>query len=134
MPSRRQAEAPRAASGAPLRGGGAGSRTSARIAHEKPRTAAASRESKPAHVDPDQLYRDGARLFLAGELDQARRAFLGAIAASPRFAPAHRGLGLVYERTGDKQRAIRSLQTYLRLSPSAADADATRTRLDRLRR
>jgi regulator of sirC expression with transglutaminase-like and TPR domain len=56
------------------------------------------------------------------------------VALAPRFAPAHRGLGLVHERVGETALAIRALQTYLRLSPGAPDAAAVRARIERLRR
>jgi len=85
-------------------------------------------------ASPDELYREGARLYVAGRFDEARRKFQAALAASPRFAPAHRGLGLIYERSGDAAQAARSFQSYLRLAPGAADAAAIRARLGRLRR
>ena len=84
-------------------------------------------------ADPAELYREGARLYVDDKLDAARRKFQGAVNVSPRFAPAHRGLGLVYERAGQKARAIRAFQTYLRLAPDAADAANIRARLERLR-
>ena len=84
--------------------------------------------------NPDDLYREGARLYLAGDLDLARRKFHTALQISPRYAPAYRGLGLVHERAGDEARAIRALQTYLRLSPDARDADMVRARIERMRR
>jgi hypothetical protein len=92
-----------------------------------PRTAAGSAGN------PADLYREGARLYLAGNIAAARGKFQAALSASPRFAPAHRGLGLVYERSGQKAKAVRSLQTYLRLAPSARDAASIRARIDRLR-
>jgi hypothetical protein len=90
-------------------------------------------EPAPA-ANPDDLYRDGARLYLDGKLDEARRKFQTAIDSAPRFAPAHRGLGLVYERMGQKGRAIRSWQAYLRIAPGAADAELIRARIERLSR
>ncbi|HKE16506.1 MAG TPA: tetratricopeptide repeat protein [Kofleriaceae bacterium] len=113
-----------------------------RATRRAPRASAAGR-GKPAevraahrHVDatPDQLYRDGARLYLDGNLDDARRKFQTAVDIAPRFAPAHRGLGLVYERAGQKALAIRSWQTYLRIAPDAPDAALIRARLERLGR
>ena len=61
-------------------------------------------------------------------------ALYSAIEASPRFAPTHRGLGLVHERAGQKALAVRSLETYLRLSPGAPDEAAIRARIERLSR
>jgi regulator of sirC expression with transglutaminase-like and TPR domain len=83
---------------------------------------------------PDELYRDGARLYLDGKLDEARRVFQTAVDLAPRFAPAHRGLGLVYEREGQRARAIRSWQAYLRIAPDAPDAPLIRARIERLSR
>jgi TolA-binding protein len=90
---------------------------------------------EPAPVaNPDDLYRDGARLYLDGKFEEARRKFQTAIDTAPRFAPAHRGLGLVYERMGHTGRAIRSWQAYLRIAPGAADAELVRARIERLSR
>ena len=101
----------------------------------RPRPAPARKLTTPEPAaSPDDLYRDGARLYLDGKLDEARRKFQTAIDSAPRFAPAHRGLGLVYERMGQKGRAIRSWQAYLRIAPGAADADLIRARLERLTR
>ncbi|HUS67532.1 MAG TPA: tetratricopeptide repeat protein, partial [Kofleriaceae bacterium] len=67
-------------------------------------------------------------------LSDARARFQAALKISPRYAPAHRGLGLVQERSGQTARAILSLETYLRLAPRAADAAAIRARINRLRK
>jgi eukaryotic-like serine/threonine-protein kinase len=93
---------------------------------------AARKAARRGSASPDDLYRDGARLYLDGKLDQARRKFQAALALAPRFAPGHRGLGLVYERMGQTDRAIRSWQAYLRISPEADDAKIIRARLRRL--
>jgi hypothetical protein len=91
-----------------------------------------ARKARRRLADPDELYSAGARLYLDGKLDQARRKFQAALALAPRFAPGHRGLGLVYERMGQTDRAIRSWQAYLRIKPEAADAKIIRARLRRL--
>jgi hypothetical protein len=88
---------------------------------------------RSAFADPQDLYREGARLYVAGSLEQARRTFENAAAVSPGFAPAYRGLGLVHERMGRKGRAIHSFETYLRLAPNARDAGAVRSRIESLR-
>ncbi len=67
------------------------------------------------------------------DLETARHKFAAATRADPGYAAAYRGLGLVYERAGDKRRAIRALKKYLRLSPGAPDAESVRQRLARLR-
>jgi serine/threonine-protein kinase len=95
--------------------------------------AQARKAARRAAADPAELYSEGARLYVRDDLVQARRKFQKAVNVSPRFAPAYRGLGLVYERAGDKARAIRSFQNYLRLAPYAPDVNNIRARLERLR-
>jgi regulator of sirC expression with transglutaminase-like and TPR domain len=51
------------------------------------------------------------------------------IQASPGYAPAWRGAGLVYEKIGDKAAARAAFQRYLQLAPSAPDAAGIRARL-----
>ncbi len=84
-------------------------------------------------ANPAQLYKEGAQLTLAGKLPEAQKKYIAALRVSPGFAPALRGLGLVYEKSGQKGKAIKSLQAYLRLAPKAADAAAIRARIERLR-
>jgi regulator of sirC expression with transglutaminase-like and TPR domain len=96
---------------------------------------AAGAGSSPAAptASPSQLYKEGAQLTLAGKLAEAQKKYIAALRISPGYAPALRGLGLVYEKSGQKAKAIKSLQAYLRLAPKAADAAAIRTRIERLR-
>ncbi|HEU5057761.1 MAG TPA: tetratricopeptide repeat protein, partial [Kofleriaceae bacterium] len=84
-------------------------------------------------ASPAQLYKEGAQLTLAGKLAEAQKKYIAALRVSPGYAPALRGLGLVYEKSGQKAKAIKSLQAYLRLAPKAADAAAIRARIERLR-
>ena len=93
---------------------------------------AGSAPAAPA-ASPSQLYREGAQLTLAGRLAEAQKKYIAALRISPGYAPALRGLGLVYEKSGQKAKAIKSLQAYLRLAPKAADAAAIRARIERLR-
>jgi len=92
-------------------------------------------ETAPAapSASPAQLYKEGAQLTLAGKLPEAQKKYIAALRVSPGYAPALRGLGLVYEKSGQKAKAIKSLQAYLRLAPKAADAGAIRARIERLR-
>ncbi len=78
------------------------------------------------------LYKDGLGKFVAGDTRGAISRFQDAVKRDPRYAPAHRGLGMAYERTGDRSRAARSFRTYLALAPDAADAAQIRARLGKL--
>ncbi|HEU5060214.1 MAG TPA: tetratricopeptide repeat protein, partial [Kofleriaceae bacterium] len=94
---------------------------------EKPRAAPAA--SGPS---ADELYRDGTRLYLKGQLAEARKKYESALAQNSRYPAAHRGLGFVYQRLGDRARALRHLKRYLELSPRAGDAAEVKKRIDAL--
>lgn len=49
------------------------------------------------------------------------------------IAPAHRYLGGIYSGKRDYKRAAEELETYLKLSPKAADAERTRAAIKELR-
>ena len=75
-------------------------------------------EQAPAHcLRGDILRRRGAE----GDLPQAADHFRRALAQDAHLADAHRGLGLVCFKLGDKAAARTSLQRYLELAPAAAD-------------
>lgn len=67
--------------------------------------------------------------MLRGDFAVALARFDDATAASPRYAPAFRGKGLLLERMGRKQDAAKAFQQYLKLDPDARDADKIRARL-----
>ena len=69
--------------------------------------------------------------LLDSSLASAERyaAFKQAIAIKRGYAPAYRGLGFVYQRLGQKAKAIANLQKYLELSPGAKDARSVRDRI-----
>jgi serine/threonine-protein kinase len=54
------------------------------------------------------------------------------LAANPSYAPTWRGLGLVFEKLGEKDQARAAFKRYLQLAPSAGDADQIRARMERL--
>ncbi len=72
---------------------------------------------------------EAVRLFVGGNLGEAEAKLKSALAADPSYAAAHRGLGLVYERAGNRSQAARHLRRYLKLAPKAPDAEAMRKRL-----
>lgn len=91
---------------------------------------------KPVVEDPrsaEQLTAEASRKFLAGELATAKNLYKAALRKEPRYAPAHRGLGLVYEKLGRKSSAVDAFERYLKLAPNAEDAEVIRQRIERLR-
>ena len=80
----------------------------------------------------DEQARRGTERYLAGDFRAAEAAYKQAIAIDRGFAPAYRGLGFLYQRTGSTTKAIEALRTYLRLSPNAKDGAAVRKRLQQL--
>lgn len=54
------------------------------------------------------------------------------LAGNPNYAPTWRGLGLVFEKMGEKDQARAAYKRYLQLAPNAGDADQIRSRLERL--
>ncbi len=97
---------------------------------EKPRaaTAAAAAPGQSA----DELYREGTKLYLTGHLADARKKYESALAQNSRYPAAHRGLGFVYQRMGDRAKALKHLKRYLELSPRAGDAAEVKKRIDAL--
>ena len=61
-----------------------------------------------------------------GNLKGALSRFLEAMKTNPHYAPAFLGLGKVYEKMGDKPKALESYRRYLDELPSAKDAGEAR--------
>ncbi|UJR86124.1 serine/threonine-protein kinase [Sandaracinus amylolyticus] len=80
-----------------------------------------------------ELVREAQRALLRGEVPRARDLYREATGAAPRDGAAWRGLGLASERMGLTPEAIQAYERYLRIAPSAGDADAIRERIARLR-
>ncbi len=83
-----------------------------------------------AAVDPrsDALRGNLAEAYrAAGDRERARREFEAVLRRNPSYAPAHYGLGLLYDDDrGDRRRAIEHYRRYLALAPEAADANQVR--------
>jgi eukaryotic-like serine/threonine-protein kinase len=79
------------------------------------------------------LYKEGLKKFVAGDTEGAIALFDKSKAKDSGYAPTYRGLGMAYEKRGDRKRAAKAFETYLRLAPNASDAASIRTRLERLR-
>ena len=79
-----------------------------------------------------------------GEFYLRRKDYRGAVSrfqealhSDPDYAPAYLGLGRVYEKTGEPEKALQSYQKYLDLLPSDKDAEqakGVRRAMERLRR
>ena len=80
------------------------------------------------------LYDEGSDLFVQGKIDEASKRFKEAIAVDHRHAPAFRGLGLVYQAQGKKDKAVGAFEKYLQLRPDADDASSIRARIEKLKR
>ena len=96
--------------------------------HREPAGAAPEKDKRTAA----ELYDEGADLFVQGKASAAKDRFKQAIVADSHFAPAFRGLGLVYAAEKRREKARKSFERYLELRPDAGDADAIRKRIEQL--
>ena len=80
-----------------------------------------------------QLVNQGHELAVKGpkSAKKAIEAYRKALTFDPDLASAHKGLGSVLMREKEVKVAIKHYQTYLKLKPDAADADAVRAILDK---
>jgi Protein tyrosine and serine/threonine kinase len=83
-------------------------------------------------VDPATAYKSGLQQYARGDTTGALATFRGSLSSNPGYAPTWRGIGLVYEKLGNKGQARSAFKRYLQLSPGANDADQIRDRLERL--
>ena len=113
------------------------SKSSASSSRRKHDSASSSSPDKDKDKDKekksaDQLYEEGADLFVQGKASAAKDRFKEAIAADSHYAQAFRGLGLAYSAEGKRDKAKKSFERYLQLRPGASDADAIRKRIEQL--
>ena len=85
-----------------------------------------------AKTDVESAYRQGLQLFARGDTSGALASLRTSLAGNPNYAPTWRGLGLVFEKMGEKDQARAAYKRYLQLAPGAGDADQIRGRLERL--
>jgi serine/threonine-protein kinase len=78
------------------------------------------------------LEREATSALARGLLPHAIELYRDATQADPSYAPSWRGLGIANERLSRAQDARRAYERYLRLAPSAPDADTIRRRVDGL--
>ncbi|HEU4733333.1 MAG TPA: tetratricopeptide repeat protein [Kofleriaceae bacterium] len=83
-------------------------------------------------IDPATAYRNGLQQYARGDTSGALATFRSSLSSNPRFAPTWRGIGLVYEKMGNRGQARSAFKRYLQLAPDAGDAEQIRERLERL--
>ncbi len=89
--------------------------------------------TKPdAKLDVEGAYRLGLQQFARGDTTGALASLRTSLAGNPNYAPTWRGLGLVFEKLGEKGQAKAAYKKYLLLAPTAGDAEIIRGRLERL--
>jgi hypothetical protein len=105
-----------------------------RVAKANPRAQPVDPYAAPERprLDPSAAYRTGLQQYAHGDNAGALATFRGSLSSNPGFAPTWRGLGLVYEKMGNKGQARAAFKRYLQLAPSAGDADQIRDRMERL--
>lgn len=103
-------------------------RSSAKAAPIDPYGAPAGR----GRPDPVASYRTGLQQYARGETTAALLTFRSSLASSPNFAATWRGLGLVYEKLGNRSQARSAYRRYLQLAPTAPDGEQIRDRMERL--
>ncbi len=101
----------------------------------KPKTEVA-KTTKPDKAEStaaaEASYKQGIMQFARGDTTGALASLRTSLAANPSYAPTWRGLGLVFEKLGEKDQARAAFRRYLQLAPSAGDAEQIRGRMERL--
>lgn len=75
------------------------------------------------------LYLLGSRFLSTGRYGKAGEVYETVLELAPDFPEAHAGLGAVYENTGDREKALRCYNEYLRLSPRGGFSEEIRKRI-----
>jgi regulator of sirC expression with transglutaminase-like and TPR domain len=76
------------------------------------------------------MFRTALQAWVHGDTKTALASYKHVLQANPGYSPAWRGVGLVYEKLGDRPAARAAFLKYLQLSPGAADAAGIRARLE----
>ncbi len=82
--------------------------------------------------DVEASYKAGLQQFARGDTTGALASLRTSLASNPNYPPTWRGLGMVFEKLGEKDQARAAYKRYLQLAPNAGDADSIRGRLERL--
>jgi tetratricopeptide (TPR) repeat protein len=89
---------------------------------EKPPSAAIDPDWSYTSPGPAKCVEIGNVYLHKGELKGALSRFQEAVKDNPHYAPAYLGLGKVYERMKEKQKALEAYERYLDELPTAKDA------------
>jgi hypothetical protein len=93
-------------------------------------------KAEPAKAAPkgdvEASYKQGLMQFARGDTQGALASLRTSLAANPNYAPTWRGLGLVFEKLGEKDQARAAFKRYLQLAPSASDTEQIKSRMERL--
>ncbi|HEX4417146.1 MAG TPA: tetratricopeptide repeat protein [Kofleriaceae bacterium] len=87
-------------------------------------------KDKVEKINPSEVFKTGLQAWVRGDTKTALATYKRVLQSNPEFAPAWRGVGLVYEKLGDKSAAHNAFQKYLQLAPGAFDAAGIRARLE----
>jgi hypothetical protein len=98
-----------------------------RVAHGDPKG-----PHNASSAEVESAYKMGLQLYLKGDTQGALASLRIALAGNANYPPTWRGLGLVFEKMGEKDQARAAYRRYLALAPSAGDAESIRGRLERL--
>ena len=102
--------------------------------NKRPKEAAALLEKAlKAREDATARYFLGKIALDAADADRAIAQFRMAIVADDKLLDPYRELGMAYYQKGDSAKAIESLEKYLKLAPSAKDAERIRTMIKDLK-
>ena len=74
----------------------------------------------------------GTQRLNAGDYDGALGNYRKSLHHYPGYVGSYRGMGLAYERKGDKDNALKALRMYVSVAPHATDVAAMRKRIDTL--
>jgi outer membrane biosynthesis protein TonB len=107
-------------------------RTTKRVETPKTTRTETPKSRSESTKDADAAYRAGLQQFARGDTTGALASLRTSLAANPNYPPTWRGLGLVFEKLGEKDQARAAFKRYLQLAPSAGDAENIRNRLERL--
>ncbi|MEM0951814.1 MAG: tetratricopeptide repeat protein [Cyanobacteria bacterium P01_H01_bin.74] len=83
--------------------------------------------------DSELLFNLGNLYNTQNKLQAARNKYLEALDVAPDFSEAHYNLGLVFSKIGDKPNAIKHLEQFLGLVPTAKNASVIRSYIKKLK-
>jgi hypothetical protein len=83
-------------------------------------------------ADTEAAYKQGLQQFARGDTQGALASLRTSLAGNPNYPPTWRGLGLVFEKLGEKDQARAAFKRYLQLAPGASDSEQIKNRMEKL--